>query len=47
MSQKKAKQPEYGAELKLTAVRRVLAEFGTAEFGAEFGTDGTDPILWP
>jgi transposase-like protein len=37
MSQKKAKQSEYGAELKLAAVRRVVAGESVNAVAQEFG----------
>jgi transposase len=46
MSQKKAKQPEYGAELKLAAVRRVLAGESVRAVAQELGIRRKRLYVW-
>ena len=46
MSQKKAKQPEYGAELKLAAVRRVLAGESVSAVAQELGIRRKRLYVW-
>jgi transposase len=46
MSQKKAKQPEYGAELKLAAVRRVLAGESVSAVAQEIGIRRKRLYVW-
>jgi transposase len=46
MSQKKAKQPEYGAELKLAAVRRVLAGESVSAVAQELGLRRKRLYVW-
>jgi transposase len=46
MSQQKAKQPEYGTELKLTAVRRVLAGESVRAVAEEFGIRRKRLYVW-
>jgi transposase len=46
MSQKKAKQAEYGTELKLAAVRRVLAGESVREVARELGIRRKRLYVW-
>jgi len=46
MSQKKAKQAEYGSELKLAAVRRVLAGESVREVAQELGIRRKRLYVW-
>ena len=46
MSQKKAKQAEYGTELKLAAVRRVLAGESVREVAQELGIRRKRLYVW-
>lgn len=46
MSQKKVKQPEYGAELKLAAVRRVLAGESVSAVAQELGIRRKRLYVW-
>ena len=46
MSQKKAKQPEYGTELKLAAVRRVLAGESLRAVAQELGIRRKRLYVW-
>ena len=46
MSQKKAKQPEYGTELKLAAVRRVLAGESVRAVAQELGIRRKRLYVW-
>ena len=46
MSQKKAKQREYGTELKLAAVRRVLAGESVSAVAQEFGIRRKRLYVW-
>jgi transposase len=46
MSQEKAKPPEYGAEMKLTAVRRVLAGESVGAVAQELGIRRKRLYVW-
>jgi transposase len=46
MSREKAKQPEYGAELKLAAVRRVLAGESVSAVAQELGIRRKRLYVW-
>jgi helix-turn-helix protein len=46
MSREKAKQPEYGTELKLVAVRRVLAGESVAAVAQELGIRRKRLYVW-
>jgi len=46
MSQERAKQPEYGPELKLAAVRRVLAGESVSAVAQEFGIRRKRLYVW-
>jgi transposase-like protein len=46
MSQEKAEQPEYGVELKLAAVRRVLAGEGVSAVAQELGIRRKRLYVW-
>jgi len=46
MSQERAKQPEYGAELKLAAVRRVLAGESVSAVAQELGIRRKRLYVW-
>jgi transposase len=46
MSQQKAKQPEYGSELKLAAVRRVLAGESVSAVAQELGVRRKRLYVW-
>jgi transposase-like protein len=46
MSQEKAKQPEYGVELKLAAVRRVLAGESVSAVAQELGIRRKRLYVW-
>jgi len=46
MSREKAKQPEYAAELKLSAVRRVLAGESVRAVANELGIGGKRLYVW-
>ena len=46
MSQEKAKQPEYGTELKLAAVRRVLAGESVSAVAQELGIRRKRLYVW-
>src|ERR1019366_6952377 len=46
MSREKAKQAEYGTELKLAAVRRVLAGESVSAVAQEFGIRGKRLFVW-